>query len=362
MIVYGEKEPDEKEALHLIKNETGITFKKVRQLKKSINVFADINAYRRLCKIIKQQQCAVVHTHGSKSGFLGRLAAYRNNVPCIIHTFHGHVFHSYYNSFISSCIIRFERLMARITTRIIAISADQENELVSIYKIAGREKIKRISLGINERNEVHSEEIATALLANMPNGIVKIGFIGRLAPVKNFDFFASIIRQFISLSKRKAVFFVIGDGEEKNRFQNMLTHHNITWCNSTAYNPAATVVFTSWVLNMTDVLKELDVVMLTSKNEGTPLSLIEAQFYGKPVISTDAGGAKDTFINNETGFLIPQNDVKTYVEKLLLLTEDVELRSQMGNKAKLFAEKNFSKKAEVENIRQLYHTCINHNK
>ncbi|MBG9375728.1 glycosyltransferase [Panacibacter sp. DH6] len=362
MVVYGEKEPDEKEALHLIRNETGITFKKVKALKKSINVLADIAAYRQLSAIIKQQQCAVVHTHGSKSGLLGRLAAYSNSVPCIIHTFHGHVFHSYYNRFVSSCIIRFERLMARITTSIIAISAEQHNELLNIYKIAGKAKIKTIPVGINNNPEMHSDEKAVMLLASLPDNTTKIGFIGRLAPIKNPDFFTAVISAFTSASKWPATFFIIGDGEEKSRFQNLLTQRNISWCNASAYNPAAVVVFTSWILNITEALKKLDIVMLTSKNEGTPLSLIEAQFYGKPVISTDAGGAKDTFIHNETGFLVPQNDVETYVEKLVLLAEDTELRKRMGAKASAFAEANFSKKAEVENIRQLYHTCINNSK
>lgn len=360
-ILYGEKEPDEKEATHLIKNEEGIIFRKIPSLRKSINLFSDIKAYRELSRQIKNLGCDVVHTHGSKSGFLGRLAAHKNKVPCIIHTFHGHVFHSYYDLLTSRYIIKFERWMARITTKVVAISNEQQNEIVNIYKIVSPEKLATIYLGVDKNqfdNNITDDLYAIKERLNFPAGTVAVGIIGRMVAIKNFDFFAKVVQQILALSpENKVKFFVVGDGEQKEKVQHELETLNVQWCSIENYFTDAQVIFTSWIYSVSNILKELDIVMLTSRNEGTPLSLIEAQFCGKPVIATDAGGVRDTFINNESGFLIPQNDIDMFVEKLSLLINNKSLREDMGMRGAAFAESKFSKKAEVENIKKLYNDC-----
>lgn len=363
MILYGEKEPDEKEATHLIKDEDSIAFIKIPSLRKSINLFADIRAYRILSKQIKNSGCEIVHTHGSKSGFLGRLAAHKNKVPCIIHTFHGHVFHSYYNRLVSACIIRFEKWMTGITTKVVAISNVQQNELANIYKVVPLEKLATIYLGVDKAqfdNNISDDLYAIKEHLNFPAATIVVGIIGRMVAIKNFGFFAEVVQQ-ISTSPFGSMvkFFVVGDGEQKEKVQQELERLNIKWCTIKEYFPGAQVIFTSWIYSVSSILKELDIVMLTSRNEGTPLSLIEAQFCGKPVVATDAGGVRDTFINNESGFLIPQNDIKMFVEKLSLLISNKSLREEMGKKATAFAQSKFSKSAEVENTKQLYNNCKN---
>ena len=362
-ILYGEKEPDEKEATHLIKDEEGIIFKKISSLRKSINLFADIKAYRVLSRQIKNASCDIVHTHGSKSGFLGRLAAHKNKVPCIIHTFHGHVFHSYYNSLVSGCIIKFERWMAGITTKVVVISNEQQNELANIYKVVPQEKLATIYLGVDKNqfdNNITDDLYAIKERFNFPAGTIAVGIIGRMVAIKNFGFFAEVVQQILTSPSGSMVkFFVVGDGEQKEKVQHELEKLNIQWCTTKEYFPGAQVIFTSWIYSVSSILKELDIVMLTSRNEGTPLSLIEAQFCGKPVISTDAGGVRDTFIDNGSGFLIPQNDIKMFVEKLSLLINDESLREEMGEKAAAFAQLKFSKSAEVENTKRLYNNCKN---
>ncbi|QEC68018.1 glycosyltransferase family 4 protein [Panacibacter ginsenosidivorans] len=362
-ILYGEKEPDEKEARHLIKDEEGITFKKVPSLKKSISLFADIKAYRMLSKHIKDSGCDIVHTHGSKSGFLGRLAAYKNKVPCIVHTFHGHVFHSYYSSVTSWFIIKFERWMAGITTKIVAIGSEQQNELANIYKIAPPEKLATIYLGVDKcqfENNITDDLYSIRQRYNFPANTIAVGIIGRMVAIKNFDLFAEVAHKILTSHSGKMVkFFIVGDGEQKEKVQYQLEKLNIQWCTTKDYFPEAQIIFTSWIYSVSSILKELDIVMLTSRNEGTPLSLIEAQFCGKPVIATDAGGVRDTFIDNQSGFLIPQNDVEMFVEKLSLLVNDRSLREEMGKRAAVFAQSKFSKSAEVENTKQLYNDCKN---
>lgn len=360
-ILYGEKEPDEKEATHLIKNEENISFKKIPSLKKSINVFNDLKAYRNLVRELKRINCDIVHTHGSKSGFLGRLAARKNKVPCIVHTFHGYLFHSYYNSLVSSFIVRFERMMAGITTHIVAISDQQAKALIDIYKITSAEKVSVIYLGIDNSffDEIPSNNsISIREQFGFSNDTVAIGIIGRIVSIKNCELFADIANNLLlSLKNENVKFFVVGDGKEKEKLQHNLESRNLKWSNAENYSNDVNVIFTSWVSSVSHILQDLDIVMLTSKNEGTPLSLIEAQFCGKPVVATDAGGVKDTFIDHETGFLIKQNDVEMFVNKLSLLIKEKPLREQMGEKAKNFARQKFSKEAEVKKIKRLYNDC-----
>jgi glycosyltransferase involved in cell wall biosynthesis len=98
--------------------------------------------------------------------------------------------------------------------------------------------------------------------------------------------------------------------------------------------------------------------MLTSLNEGTPLSLIEAQICGKPVVAVDVGGVRDTFVNNKSGYLIEDHDADEFTDKLLTLIRNEELRIRMGEKGYLFAREKFSKQAEVNAFRKLYADCI----
>ncbi len=121
----------------------------------------------------------------------------------------------------------------------------------------------------------------------------------------------------------------------------------------------APIIFTSWVANMYEVLHQLDIVVLTSSNEGTPVSLIEAQLCAKPVVAYDVGGVKDTFSNNETGFLVNKGDISTFAHKLSKLIEDKALRISMGERAKAYSSHKFSKDAEVELIDKLYQHLLN---
>src|SRR5262249_27606112 len=152
-------------------------------------------------------------------------------------------------------------------------------------------------------------------------------------------------------------FFFIGDGYFKSKLQTHLTTAGIAWSND-IQNCNVRIIFTSWVTPVTSILHGMDVVTLTSLNEGTPLSLIEGQICHKPVVAANVGGVRDTFINNESGYLIEDHDVQEFTKKLLLLIKDKELREQMGEQGYLFAKKKFSKQTEVNAFRRLYADCI----
>lgn len=355
LIIYGEKEKGEIEADFLLNQYPGLNVKKISAFKKTINPFKDITAYRQIRKTIRSFGCDIMHTHGAKSGFLGKLAAYHEGVQCIVHTFHGHHFHSYYNSFFSKAIIRLHRRMARLSSAIVAISKQQWHDLVLKYKIASADKIKIIRLGLDPNQfKPNIAGVESFRQKYKLNNVIAIGLIARITKIKNFDLFIEVVSKTMRVANRPVKFFVIGDGVLKKNIQIKLSQHNISWCNADNYNDDSNVVFTSWIQHIADIMHTLDIVMLTSNNEGSGLSLIEAQFCGKPVVTTDVGGIQDSVINNKTGFLTDAGNADAMVEKLKLLIEDDGLRKTMGENAAIFAAENFSKQAEVENYKQLY--------
>ena len=140
----------------------------------------------------------------------------------------------------------------------------------------------------------------------------------------------------------------------KADIQKLFSDKGISWSGNESLKEGASVIFTSWVSNIGEALSVLDIVVLTSNNEGTGLSLAESQYVGKPVVATNVGGVPDTVVEGETGFLVSPADADTFAEKLLLLIEDDKLRKEMGIAARVFARNKFSKKNEIHSLKQLY--------
>jgi len=361
IVVYGEKEKDEQEYTEVIEKCSGILFQKIPSLKRSLNPFNELVSIFSLYQIIKKFNPVIVHTHGSKPGVTGRLAAWFGKVPGIIHTVHGNVFHSYYNRFISSLIIKFEKFLSKLSTKIVVLGKQQLIEVCDQYKIVNYKKVEVIPLGIDERTYNKDAEASRKNFRDqyhLSDDCVAVGIIGRMVPVKNHRLFINVIKRLLNRDvKEKVKFFFIGDGYSRRELENELTKASIKW-STDKNNCAAKVVFTSWVTPITKALHALDVVVLTSLNEGTPLSLIEAQICHKPVVAINVGGVRDTFIANESGFLINNHNVKEFADKLLMLIQNKELRKTMGEKGYIFTKKNFSKQVEVDAFRKLYSDCI----
>jgi glycosyltransferase involved in cell wall biosynthesis len=355
LILYGEKETDEVEASFLLHQYPGLQLKKIKYLKRTINPILDILAFIEIVKQIKLFKAVVVHTHGSKSGLLGRLAAKYLAVKVIVHTFHGHLFHSYFNTFGTWLLIQVEKFLANISTQIIALSDKQKNELVYQYKIVAPQKICVIPLGIDENNFIQNDSTKRNSFRakfHLKENDIAIGIVGRVVSIKNHQLFIDIAAAVINNHQYQHLyFFIIGDGSGMQTLMDNLDKNNL------AYSPKnnhSRIVFTSWVEDMIWAYYGLDIVMLTSFNEGTPLSIIEAQLCGKPVIATDVGGVKDTFLPNKSGFLIDSYNKEDYIKPLLQLADNTQLIQQMSEEAIKFATHNFAKQNEVNAIKNLY--------
>ena len=362
LFIAGEPMNDEQPADFLLEQYKGFRVEKIKALRRSILPGQDIRAYYHIKRIIKNFRPDIIHTHGAKPGVLGRLAAWRCKVPVIIHTFHGHVFHSYFNPFISKAIVWVEQQLAKISTAIIAINQKLVNELTQDYRITDAGKIKLIRLGVDtvsftdhdgvKRNkfrkefQLHDEEIV-------------IGIIGRLVPVKHHRLFIDVAKQLIQSTdgKQQLKFFIVGDGAEKTNIIKLLQQQKISYTKSgSVFDQTAKIVFTSWRKSMDEVYAGLDIIMLTSLNEGTPVSVMEAMAAGKPVVSTNAGGIAELIDTEKTGY-IGENSIELK-DAALRLIEFPQLRKEIGENAKQFAAKQFSKLYEAEQLKNLYNHLL----
>ncbi len=356
-LIVGKKDPHEKDAGY-IAEQFGITLIEIAEMRRSILPINDIRAYFKIKKIIKEFNPDIVHTHASKSGAIGRLAASACNVKLIVHTFHGHVFHSYFNKAVSSLIVLFERYLAKKTNAIIAISNIQKNELVEKYKIAPAEKIFTIPLGFSlekySKNQTKKRVIFREKYGFDSNEII-IGIIGRVVPIKNHKMFvevASIIKKKHGAGIR---FAIIGDGESVSSVKKKSLEMGLSYSYFVTNPKCITdIVVTSWETEIDQVLGGLDIVVLTSYNEGTPVSLIEAQAAFKPVVSTDVGGVRDVITHGENGFITDVDDVESFAGYLSLLIENKDLRNIMGNKGYNSVINKYSKQRLIDDVKKLY--------
>lgn len=356
ILIGGLKEDAEASSEYILKN-LDLQYEIIPEIRRGINLYNDYKAFRKVVKIIRTEKPQIVHTHASKAGMIGRAAAIYCHVPNIYHTFHGHVFHSYFGKCKTRFFITIEQLLAKKTTKIIAISDKQKYELGSVFKICKPEKIEVVPLGfdLNKFSEQIEEKRASFRSRySLADDEIAIGIVGRLAPIKNHTLFIDAIDFCIKqLPNKKIRAFIIGDGELCGELQNYCTRKNISI--STLSNPVvnASITFTSWIQDVDVAYAGLDVVALTSLNEGTPVSIIEAQAAGKPIVSTNVGGIGDIVSEGNTA-LLSDLSFSDFSQKLEKIIEDDTLRDTMSNNSKKFGTERFSYQRLCRDIERIY--------
>lgn len=354
------------ESSEFILESLGIEGKIIDEMQRDLGFKNDRTAYRKIKKIIQEFQPDIIHTHASKAGAIGRAAGIAYGKAKMVHTFHGHVFHSYFGTIKTNFYKNIERTLALKTDRIIAISKRQKIELWKKYRICSADRIEVIPLGFEldkfQKNQIEKRE-SFRKKYNLDEDELAIGIIGRLAPIKNHRLFIDAFYDLKQKTTQKVRAFIIGDGEEMEALQTYASAHNIDFLNGQLNgSQKASLHFTSWIKNIDEVNAGLDIVALSSNNEGTPVSLIEAQAAGKPIVSTKVGGISNVVKPNQTAFLVQANDTKHFSEKLLTLAEDKALRNTMGAKGWEFVNKKFHYKRLVNDVNKLYDELLQTNK
>lgn len=334
----------------------------VPEMRREVDPVSDRMAYKKIKRMIREFQPDIVHTHASKAGAIGRLAANEMKVPVVVHTFHGHVFHSYFNSIKTNLYKNIERYLAKRTSRIVAISDSQKDELVHKYKICSEDKVSVIPLGFDLQRfqqELGRKREDFRRAYNIGEHEIAIGIIGRLVPIKNHELFLQAIKEVSLRTERPIRAFIVGDGEERNNLENRARELDLSMTDQNSAQNKALLTFTSWIKNVDVVNAGLDIITLTSRNEGTPVSLIEAQAANKPIVSTKVGGVENIVIPHKTALLSSTDDHVELVNNILALVNDDELRSQLGKQGWEHVREKFHYTRLVDDMSSLYYSLLN---
>ena len=360
LLIVGEKEDHEKDAFFLAE-QMGVKTISIPDMGRSLHPYRDYKAYRQVQRIIKDFKPHIVHTHAAKPGAIGRLAANSIGGTIIVHTYHGHVFHSYFSKLKTKFIINTERFLAKRSDILIAVSNQQKKELVEEFKIADGNKFRIIPLGFELKKFHEDQEQKRKKFReefNLQNDEIAIGIIGRLVPVKNHFLFLEGIDYVVKATRKKVRAFIVGDGETKKELEEKAVKLGISFASSNEMNKTASLIFTSWRSDIDVVNAGLDIIALTSLNEGTPVSLIEAQAANKPIVSTRVGGIGDIVIENETALLSDVRDMAGFQKNLLQLVENDELRNCLGKKGNSHVQQKFSVERLVTEMANLYQELL----
>ncbi|GDX51510.1 glycosyl transferase family 1 [Bacteroidota bacterium] len=349
------------ESSEYIAHELGLEPVYIPEMYRDINLVQDRKAYRKIKNIIREFKPDIVHTHAAKAGTLGRLAAINCKVPIILHTFHGHVFHSYFSPFKTRMFLEIERYLATRSTRIIAISERQKKELGLIYKVAPLDKIEVIPLGFNlkpfQENQVEKRKQFRKYYL-LEDDEIAVSIIGRLVPVKNHKLFIDAMKIIFENTNKKVRAFIVGDGEERINIENYISSLGLDYVNFTKEKRKSLITFTSWKKDIDVVNAGSDIIALCSFNEGTPVSLIEAQAANKPIVTTRVGGITDVVIPEKTALISSKKSVINFARNLFMLIEDDELRNQMGTTGHDFVSQKFSYTRLVKDMAELYNKLL----
>ena len=363
-LVIGGKDDHEEEATHLT-DMLGIEPVYVPHMKRAINPLNDRIAYNEVRDLIRKFKPDIIHTHAAKAGVIGRLAASSCNVPVILHTFHGHVFHSYFSKMQTNSFIMIERYLAKKSSGIIAISESQKKELANVYNICEPEKIEIIPLGLDIDKFIENPEKKRAEFRKkffIEDDEIAIGIIGRIVPVKNHQLFIAAADKLRKLTNKKLKFLIIGDGDIRAHIQAECIKRHFDYVYYPDEQRSAYIIFTSWQTQIDHVLDGLDIVALTSHNEGTPLSLIEAQAAGKPLVSTNVGGVLDVVNPQLKNFITPPGDEGKFANALLQLVENEHMRKSIGERGREFALSKFSYQRLVKDMNEYYYRLLEESK
>ncbi|MBN1571743.1 MAG: glycosyltransferase [Deltaproteobacteria bacterium] len=336
-------------------------------LGREISMFEDIGAFFRLLSLILREEPDIIHTHLGKAGTLGRLAGalskfvliFKGETIKMFHTFHGHFFYGYFGPVMTRVFKYIEKTLALFCDRLIVLNESQKEDITRKYGVVPERKIEIVPLGFDFKFIEDSRGSGGRLRedAGLKKGEKLVGIVGRLTAIKNHRLFLDGASIYLNGGGSvPARFLVVGDGELKEDLEEYAERLGVE----------GRVKFTGWVREMGEVYDALDLLVLTSNNEGTPVTVIEAMASGIPVVATAVGGvpellggdAKGRMANGidivERGIIIPPGKGESLARAIsIALSEGGPARETVG-RARDFARKNFGSERLVKDIENLY--------
>jgi glycosyltransferase involved in cell wall biosynthesis len=334
--------------------EIGVRPTLVRSLRRDPGL-GDFKALAELVRLLRADRPAVVHTHAAKGGTLGRVATLiafprKRSRPVIVHTYHGHSLTGYFSGRTAGFYRLVERLLAPATDRLIAVSQEVQEDLVRLH-VAPAEKFTVLPLGFELSPFTDDRErVSRAAAVRGEWGVAAdelvVTLVARLVPIKRVERFLALATA--AASRERVRFVVVGDGELREQLQG----------SPDAQALGDRLIWAGFRRDIPDVCFASDVVVLTSDNEGTPVSLIEAQAAAVPVVATDVGGVRSVVAHGVTGFLAPPDDADGLAAGLLALIDDAELRATMASAGRERASARFTLTRLADDHARLYRELL----
>ena len=316
----------------------------VPNLRREVSIINDIRAFLYLYKLIKKENFTIIHTHSSKAGFLGRIAAMLNKTPIVIHTIHGFAFHDYMNSFKKNIFIYLEKLSAKWTHGLVTVSNLNKKKVVDLG-IAPIEKLKNIYSGIdltlfiNEKNDQFRKEL------NLDSNHLLLGSVGRLSnqkdPITMIEAFCIVIKRFPN-----AHLTLVGEGELRDEILIKIDQLQLN----------GRVHLTGNKNDPWKIYHSLDLFIMSSIYEGLGRSITEALSCGVPVVCTSVEGVPEIVRDNETGILVPPKDPGALATGIINSLNDMDNAKRMAEEGRKFVNENFDVNKMVDDIDSLYDT------
>jgi glycosyltransferase involved in cell wall biosynthesis len=331
LLAHGVPDAGEGDMSYLLENRPRGEYDVVQvpSLRRPIALVGDLRAVRQLFRVIRRFRPAIVHTHMAKAGTVGRLAtiAYNRTVPRVeqarlVHTYHGHVLEGYFSPAKTRLFIGIERALARATDRIVAVSPLIRDELLNQHRIGVASQYRVVPLGLDleafAQIDDRGRRVARAALGIAAAAHV-VATVGRLTAIKQHGLFLEAAT-LVAERDAAAQFLIVGDGELRGELEKTARERGL----------ADRVQFLGWRPDLVTIYGAADVLLLTSRNEGTPVALIESLAAGVPGVSTDVGGVRDVIQSSDIGLLAPFADARALAHHVVSLLADPARRSRMG--------------------------------
>jgi glycosyltransferase involved in cell wall biosynthesis len=346
LLVHGSLAPGEASLADLAEGE-GARMRFLAELRQPVGPLHDSRALLSLVRLVRAFRPDVVHTHTAKAGFLGRQAAFAVRPrPAIVHTYHGHVLEGYFGTGKSRLYLGLERALGRVSDCLTAVSQATVDDLVRLG-VAPAAKFRLLPLGL----ELDPLAAIGPELRRQSRGELGVGgddvllvFVGRFVPIKRLDLLLRALA-LARASEPRLQLALAGDGEGRPRLEGLAAE----------LGAVAAVRFLGYRRELRPLFAAADVAVLSSDNEGTPVSLIEAAAAGLPAVATDAGGVREV-VGGETGLVVPRDDAEALAAALVRMAADPELRRRCGRAARERALARYGATRLLDDVDALYRT------
>jgi glycosyltransferase involved in cell wall biosynthesis len=348
-LVAGEIAPGE-ESMAFVAERAGVEIVPVRGLSREVSPIRDLLAAIRLAAVIRRVRPQIVHTHTAKAGAVGRAAAVfaGRPRPIVVHTFHGHVLRGYFGPIGSHVFRLIETALARVTDVLVAVSPQVRDELVRLG-VAPAEKFTVVRLGIELEPRVRCTEDRSTVRRRVGIGDERfvVGWFGRMTAVKRTE---DLLGALAALRGRgvDALLLLVGDGADRPRLEEEAFRLGL----------ARNCLFLGYQEEVAPWYAACDAVVLTSANEGTPVTIIEALAAGRPVVATSVGGVPDVVAEGVDGFLVEPRDTAALADRLERLAADPALRAAMGGEGRRRALERYAVARLVDDVDALYRSLL----